>query len=70
MLRNDLVTYLGEQSNDTVTVDINGILIDVDSVTLATDRGSIVLALDPDDLRSSLERDTGSTSTSNQRSDA
>lgn len=54
MLRNDLINLLGERDNDTVTVDIGGILVDVDSV--ATDRGNIVLVLDPEDLRGTLEQ--------------
>ncbi|MDT4994808.1 MAG: hypothetical protein QOH97_4700 [Actinoplanes sp.] len=45
MLRNYLITNLSQHDNDTVTVSVNGILIDVDSVT--SDRGGIVLILDP-----------------------
>jgi hypothetical protein len=54
MLRNDLIIMLSEYNNDTVTVNVNGILIDVDSVT--TDRDSIVLVLDPEDLQSVLAK--------------
>jgi hypothetical protein len=52
MLRNDLIVSLSEKDNDAVTVNVNGILIDVDSVSY--DRESIVLVLDPEDLRSTL----------------
>lgn len=52
MLRNDLITLLGEQDNDAVTVDVGGILVDVDAVR--NDRGSIVLLLDQEDLRNVL----------------
>ena len=54
MLRNDLITNLSQHDNDTVTVNVNGILIDVDTVTNARD--SIVLVLDPEDLRSVLSK--------------
>lgn len=56
MLRNTLMSLLSERDNDTVTVDIGGLLIDVESVTFDEDRGSIVLILNPDDLRETLER--------------
>ncbi|MEV6600615.1 hypothetical protein AB0M36_27760 [Actinoplanes sp. NPDC051346] len=52
MLRNDLIIKLSEQDNECVTVDVNGILVDVDSV--AQDRGNIVLVLDPEELRATL----------------
>lgn len=50
MLRNDLINYLAQLDNDTVTVNVDGNLIDVDSV--AYDRGNIVLILDPEGLQS------------------
>jgi hypothetical protein len=52
MLRNDLITMLSQHDNDPVTVNVNGIMIDVENVS--TDRDSIVIGLDPDDLRSVL----------------
>lgn len=58
MLRNDLITQLSQFDNDSVTVDVKGILIDVESVT--TDRGSVVLVLNPDDLCSTLDHATDS----------
>jgi hypothetical protein len=54
MLRNNLITLLAESDNDTVAVNVNGILIDVDSA--AHYRGNIVLVLDPEDLRSTLKQ--------------
>ena len=54
MLRNDLIIKLSEQDNDCVTVDVNGILIDVESV--AYDRGNVVLVLDPEELRATLQQ--------------
>jgi hypothetical protein len=46
MLRNDLITLLAQHDNDTVTVNVNGRLIDVQTVT--TENGSIVIILDAD----------------------
>lgn len=54
MLRNHLMTLLSEKDNDTVAVDVNGILIDVDAVTI--DRGCIVLVLNPEDMQGALGR--------------
>ena len=48
MLRNDLIVQLsGTGDNDTVTVDINGTLIDIEAVK--SDRG-IVIVLNGEDL--------------------
>ena len=44
MLRNDLITLLSEQDNNAITVSLDGVQVDVDSV--ATQAGSIVLVLD------------------------
>ena len=52
MLRNDLITLLSQSDNNTVTADVNGILIDVDAVTV--DRGSIVIVLNVEDLSETL----------------
>ena len=57
MLRNDLITLLGEQDNDPVTVDVGGILVDVAAVT--ADRGSVVIVCDPEDLRATLDQLAG-----------
>lgn len=52
MLRNDLITLLGEKNNDNVAVRIGGLLVDVDGV--ASGGGNIELVLDPDDLAAAL----------------
>jgi hypothetical protein len=52
MLRNDLITLLGEKNNDNVAVRIGGALVDIDGV--APSAGNIELVLDPDDLSAAL----------------
>ncbi len=52
MQRNDLITHLSRTDNDTVAVDINGVLVDVEAVTTARDR--VVIVLDQEDLASTL----------------
>jgi hypothetical protein len=54
VLRNDLITLLAQRNNDTVAVDVNGILIDVDAVT--ADRGNVVLTLNPEDLSDTVRQ--------------
>jgi hypothetical protein len=54
MLRSDLIVLMSASNNDPVTVDVNGILIDVESVD--TDRESVVLVLNQDDLKSVLRQ--------------
>lgn len=54
MQRNDLITLLGEKDNDTVTVSLNGFLIEVDSVSCAA--GHIVLILDPVEAADTLRQ--------------
>jgi hypothetical protein len=54
MLRNDLITLLGERDNDPVSVSINGFMVDVESVAYM--RGHIVLVLDPDEMSDSLKQ--------------
>lgn len=54
MLRNDLISLLAEKDNDTTTVSVNGILIDIEAVS--TERGAIVLILDPEDLQCTLDQ--------------
>lgn len=58
MLRNDVITLLGEKDNDLVVVSVNGTLLDVEAVTDGS--GCIVLVLKEDDRSSADERDTGS----------
>lgn len=53
MLRNYLITLLGERDNDPVVVSVNGTLLDVEAVT----DGSGCIVLVPADVD---ERDTGS----------
>lgn len=53
MLRNDLVNLLAERDNDTVTVDVNGLPVDIEAVTTAG--GTIVLRLDPEGLGHALD---------------
>jgi len=67
MLRNDLIILLSQRDNDTVTVDVNGILIDVDAVTF--DRGTIVIVLNAEDLSETL-RKTASCHLSGQRTES
>jgi hypothetical protein len=54
MLRNDLITLLSQYANDPVTVDVNGIFIDVEAVT--SERGHVVLVLNPEDAHGTLEQ--------------
>ena len=54
MLRNDLIVLLSQKDNDTVTVHINGVPVDIDAVVDA--HGGIALILQPDDLRDALSR--------------
>ena len=54
MLRNDLITLLGEKNNDNVAVLVGRVLVDVDGV--APGGGNIKLVLDPDDLSAALRK--------------
>ena len=54
MLRNELITYLGEKDNDPVSVSIEGFMVDIAS--LAKVGKHIVLILDPDELRDTLKQ--------------
>lgn len=54
MLRNELIVLLSQHDNDAVTVNVDGVLIDVEAVTV--DRGSIVLELDQEDVHSVVRR--------------
>lgn len=53
MLRNSLMTLLAEKDNNTVTVRIGELLIDVEAV--AEERECIALILNPDDVRDALK---------------
>ena len=54
MLRNDFITLLSRPDDDSVVVEVNGILIDVEAVT--TDRGMVVVVLNHEDLSNTLTR--------------
>lgn len=54
MLRNSLMTLLAEKDNNTVTVRIGELLIDVEAV--ADERECIALIVDPDDLQDALKK--------------
>ena len=55
MLRNNLMTLLGEKrENNAVVVKIGELLIDVEAVT--DERDCIALVLNPDDLRDALDK--------------
>jgi hypothetical protein len=46
--RNDLITHLSRTDNDSVVVNVNGVLIDVEGVR--AERDSVVLVINQDDL--------------------
>jgi hypothetical protein len=52
LLRNDLIAMLSQHDNNPITADVNGIMIDVEEVTV--DRDSIVLILNQEDVTSVL----------------
>ena len=55
MLRNDLIIQLTSgKDNEAVVVDVNGILIDVDAVTMTRD--TIVILLNPEDVTDTLRK--------------
>lgn len=54
MLRNNLISLLAEKDNNTVTVKVGDLLIDVEG--LADERECIALILNPDDLRDAVQR--------------
>jgi hypothetical protein len=54
MLRNDLITALAQHDNDTVTVDVGALQVDIASVT--TSRGVVTIILDPEDIESALNQ--------------
>lgn len=54
MRRNDLITHLSRTDNDSVVVDVNGVLIDVEAVTIA--RGMVVIVLNQEELSDTLQR--------------
>jgi hypothetical protein len=52
--RNDLITHLSRTDNDSVVVDVNGVLIDVEGVK--AERDSVVIVLNQDDLLETLAK--------------
>lgn len=55
MERNDLIRQLAkDKDNVSVLVDVNGVLIDIEAVT--TDRGSIVIVLNSEDVSDTLQK--------------
>jgi hypothetical protein len=52
--RNDLITHLSRTDNDTVLVDVNGVLIDVEDVK--AERDSVVIVLNQEDLLETLAK--------------
>jgi hypothetical protein len=55
MLRNSLMTLLGERrENNAIVVKVGELLIDVEAVT--DERECIALVLNPDDLRDALNK--------------
>lgn len=67
MLRNHLIALLSEKDNDTVTVDLSGILIDIEAVT--GDRGCIVLNLNLEDVEEVVHRMASRTPTDHTTND-
>ena len=55
-MRNSLVTLASEYDNNPVAVSLEGFLIEV--VSVAEQRGQIVLNLDPEELRATLRQIT------------
>jgi len=51
MLRNELIALLAQHDNDLTAVDINGLLVDIVHVHHDSRRESVVLTLDPEDMR-------------------
>lgn len=54
MQRNDLITHLSRTDNDSVVVNVNGVLIDVEDVR--AERDSVVLVINQDDLLETLTK--------------
>ena len=54
VLRNDLITHLSRTDNDSVVVNLNGVLIDVEGVK--AERDSVVLVINRDDLLETLTK--------------
>ena len=52
--RNDLIVHLSRTDNDSVVVDVNGVLIDVEGVK--AERDSVVIVLNQDDLLETLAK--------------
>lgn len=54
MQRNDLIIHLSRTDNDSVVVNVNGVLIDVEGVR--AERDSVVLVINQDDLLETLTK--------------
>jgi hypothetical protein len=52
--RNDLIIHLSRTDNDSVVVNVNGVLIDVEGVK--AERDSVVLVINQDDLLETLTK--------------
>jgi len=52
--RNDLIIHLSRTDNDSVVVNVNGVLIDVEGVR--AERDSVVLVINQDDLLETLTK--------------
>jgi hypothetical protein len=52
--RNDLITHLSRTDNDSVVVNVNGVLIDVEGVK--AERDSVVLVINQEDLLETLAK--------------
>ena len=55
MLRNDLIILLSQKDNDTVTVDVNGALVDIAAVCDAD--GCIVILLGGEETSPSIDHE-------------
>lgn len=54
MQRNDLITHLSRTDNDSVVVNVNGVLIDVEAVK--AERDSVVIVINQEDLLETLAK--------------
>ena len=55
MLRNNVITLLGAQeTNSETVVDLGGVRADIVGVTFDPERDTVVIMLDPDDLKERL----------------
>jgi hypothetical protein len=52
--RNDLITHLSRTDNDSVMVNVNGVLIDVEAVKV--ERDAVVIVINQEDLLETLTK--------------